>query len=288
MSNISFNNPDSAKVDLNKADRDTQLKTMRQWFFNHYEDPVENCPHETAEGGYMYLWGGPYDAEEVLREEFEDVVPQDAIDTLVQELREECFEWSAKPTDDDYDHYAADIAIITGGQLAQCERRLREAERLVAQKLQPELQQTLQQMVFVQVITILETFLSDTFIHKVVPDATLLRKLVESENSFKMQQVPVSSVFAVREGIGERVKVYLTGIVWHNLTKVSKLYKRVLNVQFSELDKIVEAIDLRHDCVHRNGKTKDGEPVNVTKDTVFELIKEVLSLVQAIDTQLTK
>ena len=45
-------------TELRRAGRDTQLDVMRQWFDANYEDPVENTPYETAEGGYIYIWGG--------------------------------------------------------------------------------------------------------------------------------------------------------------------------------------------------------------------------------------
>jgi hypothetical protein len=42
--------------ELRRTDRDTQLGVMRTWFHANYEDPVENTPYETAEGGYIYIW----------------------------------------------------------------------------------------------------------------------------------------------------------------------------------------------------------------------------------------
>ncbi|WP_432049475.1 hypothetical protein [Verrucosispora sp. NA02020] len=43
---------------------------MVSWFLDGYEDPANQLPYDGAEGGYQYQGDGPYDADEVLREEF--------------------------------------------------------------------------------------------------------------------------------------------------------------------------------------------------------------------------
>jgi hypothetical protein len=55
-------------------DRDAKksVDAMVNWFFERYEDPANGVPYDGREGGYQYVAGGPYDAEEELREIFED------------------------------------------------------------------------------------------------------------------------------------------------------------------------------------------------------------------------
>ena len=43
---------------------------MAEWFLSIYEDPCHHVPYESKEGGYQYVFGGPYDAEEALGDEF--------------------------------------------------------------------------------------------------------------------------------------------------------------------------------------------------------------------------
>ena len=47
-------------------ERETQVKVMEPWFYQNFEDPAEKTPYVSAEGGYQWIWGGPYDASEVL------------------------------------------------------------------------------------------------------------------------------------------------------------------------------------------------------------------------------
>jgi len=76
--------------------REDQLAEVKKWFFSKYEDPVESCPYESREGGYQYIWGGPYDAREEIESEFGEVVDESVIDEVVSELEDQCWEWSGR------------------------------------------------------------------------------------------------------------------------------------------------------------------------------------------------
>lgn len=65
---------------------------MVDWFLANYEDPVERVPYVSAEGGYQYYAGGPYDAEEVLTQEFPDSTTRD-VSEAVRELENDAVEW---------------------------------------------------------------------------------------------------------------------------------------------------------------------------------------------------
>lgn len=41
---------------------------MKNRFLKNYENPANSCPYESNEGGYIY--GGPYDAQDELSDEF--------------------------------------------------------------------------------------------------------------------------------------------------------------------------------------------------------------------------
>jgi len=56
--------------ELKNVDSEVQKDVMRHWFISNYENPAERTPYESKEGGYIYIWGGPYDAGEVLGELF--------------------------------------------------------------------------------------------------------------------------------------------------------------------------------------------------------------------------
>jgi hypothetical protein len=65
------------------------IEAMRQWFFQRYKNPDEAMlPY--VDGQYLFLYGGPYNAREVLIQEFSGYYSAEEIEALVENL-EECF-----------------------------------------------------------------------------------------------------------------------------------------------------------------------------------------------------
>jgi len=53
-------------------DEPQPVVAMVKWFFDHYEDPAEHLPYESAEGGYQWIYGGPYSPDLELQSQFEE------------------------------------------------------------------------------------------------------------------------------------------------------------------------------------------------------------------------
>jgi hypothetical protein len=74
---------------------------MRHWFHENYDQPANSTPWDSEEGGYIYIWGGPYDPREQLEEEFSDMVPNAVIGELGDELFDESSDWTRHPSYED-------------------------------------------------------------------------------------------------------------------------------------------------------------------------------------------
>jgi hypothetical protein len=86
---------------LPKADK---IETMVEWFFENYEDPANMTPYESAEGGYQYIWGGPYDANDQIGGLFGGLVPDKWIEEAVDEVqRHGIYDWAPVLRSDDED-----------------------------------------------------------------------------------------------------------------------------------------------------------------------------------------
>lgn len=48
--------------DFSEVPTSLQKEIMKQWFLKRYCDPIENTPYDSGEGGYQYIFGGPFDA----------------------------------------------------------------------------------------------------------------------------------------------------------------------------------------------------------------------------------
>ena len=273
--------------ELRDSPRETQLNAMRSWFYKNFEHPAERTPYETREGGYQWIWGGPYEASEELQSEFSGFVPDDVIDELVEELNAESWEWGPAESPDDYDDYLFEVIAQQTEASSKFDQAITDIEQLLGLQVQPPASGTLHRLLFVNVISALETYLSDTFISAVANNETLMRRYVESSPEFKGEKVSLSDIYKAREAIESKVKSTLVDIVWHNIGKVKPMYMETLGVKFPEdIGDLNRAIVTRHDIVHRNGKTKDGQDVVITDNIVTTLIQTASALVRDVDAQL--
>lgn len=79
---------------------------MMEWFFQNYDDPANFLPYETKEGGYQYLFGGPYELDQILYDEFGDIYPNSNIENVIKNIEQEYGDmtWAKKPNDEMYDY----------------------------------------------------------------------------------------------------------------------------------------------------------------------------------------
>lgn len=85
-------------------DRENRIQEMVDWFFENFQDPANSLPYESAEGGYIWIDGGPYDANEQIGDNFsgED---QALIDAAVERVQSDgLFDWARIPGSENYDY----------------------------------------------------------------------------------------------------------------------------------------------------------------------------------------
>jgi hypothetical protein len=77
---------------MRKADK---RELMIQWFHQNFEDPAENTPYESAEGGYQWIWGGPSDARDELNSMFDGLASETLIEEVADHIeRDGLTEWA--------------------------------------------------------------------------------------------------------------------------------------------------------------------------------------------------
>ena len=286
-----YYNPEDCLVvtasELSLASKDLQMAIMREWFFQSYEDPAQNTPHETKEGGYMYLCGGPYDAWDVLHDEFAELVSEVVIDKLVDALNDQSPEWAAAWTADDYDQSYIKAIIANTKFHDRFKSSMVDVMLILSTNIGASVEGKLCELLYVNVITSVETYLSDAFVQTLFSDEKHLRKYVETEHKFKHQSIRLSSIYSRMASLEGHVRSQLARTSWHNLKKASCRFSGVLSVDFpTGIKKIEKAVNTRHDLVHRNGKTIDGQTVAVSRPLLLELIGDVEEFAREIDAQL--
>jgi hypothetical protein len=84
--------PVSVPPALDGLGLDAAVEKIQEWFQENFEDPVHSTPYDGGEGGYQYIWGGPYDAREIVEHVF-DGIGAEVIEAAVGSIESESTEW---------------------------------------------------------------------------------------------------------------------------------------------------------------------------------------------------
>lgn len=147
-------------------------------------------------------------------------------------------------------------------------------------------QATLNNMLYAQVVTAIEAYLSGIFIHTVVKSDALIRKLVESDPELAKRQFSLQEIFNQWENLKILVARYLKDLIFHDIKKIKPMYHSVLDIDFGDVGWLFKAVLIRHDCIHRNGFDKDGNQTKIDTETIKELIGNCTRLVSIIEEEI--
>lgn len=197
-------------------------------------------------------------------------------------------------------HSTADIETIFN----DFEESLNQIRQVLTSTFDENAEKFVFNMLYASVITAMETYLSDVFINALLNNQTYLRKFVETYPKFKktessntenVMKFQLSEIFEFYDTINDIVIKEVLAIIYHNLRTVSPMFKDTFNVIFPKnLGAIYKAILIRHDIVHRNGRTKIDETTkvakvhNIEKKDVQSLIMEVEKFIKSVDEQMNK
>lgn len=157
-------------------------------------------------------------------------------------------------------------------------------------------------MLYANVITAMETYLSNIFIKSLIKNEKYLRSFVESYPKYSKgesidqentQKFKLSEVFKVYDKITEIVIDEVMSVMYHNLKKVKPMFKATFDVDFpNDMGEVYKAVEIRHDIVHRNGytkidkKTKTATQHEITKSEIKTLIEKVNGFISVVNGQM--
>jgi hypothetical protein len=121
--------------DFDGMSTDDAVELIKEWFFENFEDPVHSTPYESAEGGYQYIWGGPYNTRDIIENIFADSASEELIRAAIEEIQSEGLEWVPSsnrrqpPDEEEPPEPLEDAATLHAEML----RRISSLEEAVAQ-----------------------------------------------------------------------------------------------------------------------------------------------------------
>jgi hypothetical protein len=109
------------------------IEKMEAWFFDQFENPEVEMPRDSDEQIYIFPWGGPFDAGDMLRDHFGHDYEESWIAETIESIEKDgTFEWAPTSHGDFYEHPEPDRAETERAQLgAQILMRLDELEHVI-------------------------------------------------------------------------------------------------------------------------------------------------------------
>ena len=143
-------------------------------------------------------------------------------------------------------------------------------------------------MVFSGAISAMEAYLSSTVISLVTEEPDSMERLLKKDRQLSSEKVTLHEVFRDHCLVEDRVKNYLSRVLYHNLGRVEEIYRICFEVEVFPSEGLKErlhrAIELRHDIVHRNGKDSEGKDQDYSTELVLRTMEDVDELITHIQT----
>ncbi len=256
---------------LLRQNRETKMDAMEIWLRENYTDPANCCPYE--DGDYVYIWGGPYDASEVLSEEFYDEKYESLIEEIRENLSGECIFWSPKPDYDGGDQYD-DEQFKMYEFHQEFESSLSDIVELLNTNIDKKHKQLFYRLVYSSVVSAIEVYLAEVFIALVTEYGTFRSGYVVRKRKDSKQKRPRhSEIYSKEMSDSDRIHL-LTKHHWHNFKNTTKIYLKFLGISLCDYADLFQShIYKRHDIVHRNGRSVSGLPINFKKKDVLSFIR---------------
>lgn len=280
-------------------DKEKIFDYLVDWFHNLYADPAEETPY--VEGEYLYVYGGPYDARDVLHDSFEGKLSDELIDEIANEITSDgTYEWAPGP------NHPAQIAaameaiadieewLSQHDPLAILETAKHELEEFVADHVADEGTSFMHRMAFMQGWAILEAYLYSKLVKSVQENETAIEALYRANSDLKNHAFSGADLVNDPDLPRKTAITYLEKRSYHALSRVVPLFEAVFG-KLSDAGADVDTamgilgglIPKRHDCIHRNGKTTKDETVHISKADIANVLNGGMALAVELDKLVT-
>lgn len=189
-------------------------------------------------------------------------------------------------TDDPYYDPPDDPHSIASEALAQL-------KAMVGQSGPPNDLQFVNRLVFSGAVSILEAFLGDMLINAVQDEENVRIALLKNYDVLGEEKFSAVELAADPLVVNKRIISKLRDVLFHNLQVASNLYKAAFGIILAPdkgvRDILFHAMQRRHDCVHRNGRKRDGEKhADFTDDYVHAAIDAIVTVVSHVENERLK
>jgi hypothetical protein len=130
--------PISDPPDVSGMSDEDAVEAIKVWFLTNFEDPVHETPRD--DGSYVYIWGGPYDTDDIIENVFAGLTSDKVMADVIRELEYESFEWvpnSSRRQDPEDEHEDPEITPDATQLFEEMQRRVQTLEDALANRPRP-------------------------------------------------------------------------------------------------------------------------------------------------------
>lgn len=147
------------------------------------------------------------------------------------------------------------------------------------------------QQIYISIYGSLENYLFNTFLRQVCRDYKIYKKVLrECIDNFERNKESNDWEILKGKDCLEKEKLFIRKVqevVFHNQKKVNQLFKSAFGFN-SCISSIRSETKIRHDLVHRMGRTIDGADIVISKEQVLGLAEKVKRIVENITKYVAK
>lgn len=275
---------------LKRAGEVDQETAVSVWWYSRYCDPAEGTPYNGREGGYLFIHGGPYDPEDILWGRFSGKASNEVIERVVRRLHDELgdawapLRWSNPYEYDDY--YDVIISSTNRGPRGRLTAALLQGQKLQALTGDEATKELLNRLAFAFLFSAFETYLWETMVYWLEEDDKATARILDRLPEFASKELKGKDARAFVENAKENIKGYMQRLPWHRWSDVRPLLQIGLDVKVPEFGGFKGDLKVRHDIVHRNGTTKDGQPIRISEQDLYDFGVRINSYAELLEQSL--
>ena len=188
---------------------------------------------------------------------------------------------------EEYDYYITQTIADADDRL---EGEIRELRSMITHMPDPGFSDTFSKMIYAHAVTVLEVYLEDVAKALILSSDQHLRNTITNVRPFCTEKYKLSEISFDEDGIKKFVLGKLSDSVFHNIPRALAIIGGVVEknlIQTIDIEDIQKVTLKRHDIVHRNGKNRDGESIDISMKTTTEALYVIESFTKLLRTELT-
>lgn len=191
----------------------------------------------------------------------------------------------------DYDRYEYDLQFeaVSANSLPEATflNEIDNLQQLIDLPVESHIQTILFRQIFINVIGLMETFLSDTFINLTLGEEIFFRNFIKTHPAFSERKFELREIFEESEKLRDTAKRVMLDTIYHKLPEVREMYRATFEIRFPAIRTMYAYVRDRHDLVHRNGKRKDDSVLEIDKPLLLTLVNDATEFVKAISQEIS-